>query len=90
MLQMLVHPEEVRIMAGGDDPDQVRVVVRLRVIPISRGRPQGGAHLDHRADVFGARVLGGGRPFRPLNAGTLTGSSTSCAIGRPTSTAIRS
>ena len=104
---MLGHPQQVRVVRGGDDADQVRAVVLLQPVSITGPGPTPDRPApDRPAPVSPAPVspapvstatplsaeAGGGLPLpaRPVNAGTVTGSSTWRATGRPTSTAIRS
>ena len=85
VLQVLGHPQQVRVMRSRDHADQVRAVALLQ--PVSR-RPgcSSSTPLSSAAEGVGPLPF----PFRPVNAGTTTGSSTWPAIGRPTSIATRS
>ena len=104
MLQVLVNPQQVGVVPGREDPDQFRPV--NAVIPVSRRCPVSDACPSPRtarrcgpraAPTSAMTVTPSGLacaeavvPLRPVNAGAATGSSTSRAAGRPTSTATRS
>ena len=72
VLQVLVDPEQLRVMAGRNDPDQARPVILIRRIdptsptslvnlisPIRTSGPEGSTHLGHGRDILGTRPCPG-------------------------------
>jgi hypothetical protein len=49
MLQVLINPEQLRVMAGGDDPDQGCPVIHVR--PVGPGGPESSTYPDDGTDV---------------------------------------
>ena len=96
MLQVLVHPEQVRVMPGRDDPDQIRPVIAVlprpaRVSPARRCGPEGSTDLATTALTSSGLALC--RGDRPVQAGERRDGDRQqhlTAAGRPTSTATRS